>query len=384
MDVYFGIIFIMETLPKISVIIPVYNVEKYLDACLHSIVEQTYLNLEIVLVDDGSTDESGKKCEEWANKDSRIQVIHKKNTGLNMARKSGWESSTGLYITFVDSDDMLNINALETSLSILNDEGVDMVAFMYREFSGSNNLDTQIESQSPIEYDKKETTSEAFRFLISNGYKNMYPMTAWGKLYKKELIDGVDWEESNFRAYEDNFFTPQIYDKVRSFAILKQQLYLYRKNDNDTVLSRMIVGNSLNNKPVGYLEYLSLMRASWQKYIQKHDTSLEIDLDEFCYANEVFRLNNLIEANLLGAENNIKFIGSIITKIQNRLSNIISNKDTMADSQSKKIIKYREETVRLRKELDSLKIEIARLQTPKGATSNLLRVMKKIITKNLT
>lgn len=384
MDVYFGIIFIMETLPKISVIIPVYNVEKYLDACLRSIVEQTYLNLEIVLVDDGSTDESGKKCEEWANKDSRIQVIHKKNTGLNMARKSGWESSTGLYITFVDSDDMLNINALETSLSILNDEGVDMVAFMYREFSGSNNLDTQIESQSPIEYDKKETTSEAFRFLISNGYKNMYPMTAWGKLYKKELIDGVDWEESNFRAYEDNFFTPQIYDKVRSFAILKQQLYLYRKNDNDTVLSRMIVGNSLNNKPVGYLEYLSLMRASWQKYIQKHDTSLEIDLDEFCYANEVFRLNNLIEANLLGAENNIKFIGSIITKIQNRLSNIISNKDTMADSQSKKIIKYREETVRLRKELDSLKIEIARLQTPKGATSNLLRVMKKIITKNLT
>lgn len=97
----------------ISLIIPVFNVEKYLDKCVETIVNQTYSNLEIILVDDGSTDSSGEKCDYWKKKDNRIIVIHKKNGGLSSARNAGIEIATGKYISFIDSDDFIDLKMIE-------------------------------------------------------------------------------------------------------------------------------------------------------------------------------------------------------------------------------------------------------------------------------
>ena len=100
--------------PEISVIVPVYNVERYLRQCMDSLVNQTYTDFEIILVNDGSTDSSGVLCEEWAKKDGRIHVVHKKNEGLGFARNTGIEHAKGKYITFVDSDDYVSLDMLQT------------------------------------------------------------------------------------------------------------------------------------------------------------------------------------------------------------------------------------------------------------------------------
>lgn len=358
----------------ISIIIPVYNVERYIDACLRSVTTQTHDNLEIILVDDGATDNSGDICDDWAKKDSRIKVVHKKNEGLNFARKSGWEIATGSHVTFLDSDDMIHPDTIRNTLAILAKEEVDMVAFMYLEFSDKDEEEGSINPELSQEYDIKRTTADAFKLLICNGYGSLYPMTAWGKLYKRELIESVDWKKSNMRAYEDNFFTPQIFDNVKSFVVVKQQLYFYRRNDTGVVLSRMLIDNSLNGTPVGYLEYMSLMRSYWQSFLDKHNiTELNKEFDDFCHTNEVFRLNNLIEANLLCAENNCEFAGDIIKKMQSRLDKNILEKNRTIDSQRQQITNFEQE-------IDGLKLEITKLHTTKGAIQNVARSIKNTAT----
>ena len=116
-------------LPKVSVVIPVYNVEKYLDRCIDSVVNQTYRNIEIILVDDGSPDGCPKKCDEWSEKDSRIKVIHKENQGLGMARNTGIDNATGEYIFFFDSDDFVETTLVEKCLFAIKTTASDAAVF---------------------------------------------------------------------------------------------------------------------------------------------------------------------------------------------------------------------------------------------------------------
>lgn len=113
--------------PKVTVVLPIYNVEKYLNRCIQSVVNQSYNNLEIILVDDGSTDRSGTLCDEWEKKDSRIRVIHKKNAGLGEARNSGIDSSTGQYICFFDSDDYIRLDAIDTAVTCARNNSSELV-----------------------------------------------------------------------------------------------------------------------------------------------------------------------------------------------------------------------------------------------------------------
>ena len=119
----------MKRMPKISVIIPVYKVEQYLPECLDSIINQTYKNLEIICIDDGSPDNSGKILDEYASKDNRIRVIHKENGGISSARNAGLDIATGDWISFVDSDDWLDINTYEKLLSSADEANTDIVMF---------------------------------------------------------------------------------------------------------------------------------------------------------------------------------------------------------------------------------------------------------------
>ena len=125
---------------KISVIVPVYNVEKYLDKCVESIVNQTYKNLEIILVDDGSTDSCPEICDEWAKKDNRIKVIHKPNGGLSSARNAGMDSMTGSYIQFVDSDDYIKSNMIEVMYGNIIKGDYDVCVCNYSFIDESDNV----------------------------------------------------------------------------------------------------------------------------------------------------------------------------------------------------------------------------------------------------
>ena len=349
--------------PIVSVIIPVYNVSKYLNSCVESIIRQTYKNMEIILVDDGSTDNSGILCDEWKTKDQRIKVFHKQNEGLNMARSSGFELSVGDYITFVDSDDLLHIDTIKNTVSIATKERVDTVIYQFIEFSDQE----KVNLSSPIagdDYDIRQSTESAFRLLIANEYENLYPMTAWGKLYRRNLIETVDWSVSNFRAFEDNFFTPQIFDKINSFAILKQQFYFYRRNASSvSVLSKTITGNSRNGHPVEYLEYINLLRDFWTKFIKKHNLDLEEDLQEFWLSNMLFRFHNLIEANAICQENNTQYISSLIEYLLYRHSRDVNKKEA-------KIKQLYEENKILKTSIDTIETELRTIKTVRGSLRN--------------
>lgn len=361
----------------VSIIIPVYNVERYLDACLESVVNQSYTSMEIILVDDGSTDNSGNKCDSWKEKDARIKVIHKRNEGLNYARKSGWEVATGEYITFLDSDDLFHTDNIKNTMSIMLKEQLDMLAYMFLEFSDKDEKDGHINPQLSDEYDTKETAAEAFKFLVRNGYDNIYPMTAWGKLYRKALVDKVNWQESNMRAYEDNFFTPQIFDRVKSFAVLKQQLYFYRRNDKGDVLSKMLTGNHRNGVPIGYLEYVNILKDYWKIFLDKHKVNIDRDMDDFWLGNMLFRLDNLLAAGLLHEEGNTNHIKEIIEGVQKKYEHDIVKQRSIINEQAHKI----ENLEHTAAKVESLESEIARLKTLRGAMRNAASSVKQNIVK---
>ena len=124
----------------VTVVLPVYNVEQYLDRCINSVVNQTYKNLEIILVDDESPDNCPKMCDEWAKMDSRIKVIHKKNQGLGYARNTGIDNATGEYIYFVDSDDYIALDTIELAYKAAVENNADIVTFGYNQVDSNGNI----------------------------------------------------------------------------------------------------------------------------------------------------------------------------------------------------------------------------------------------------
>ena len=177
-----------DDLPLISVIVPVYKVERYLDRCVQSIVDQTYRNLEIILVDDGSPDACSDMCDAWAAKDHRIRVIHQENRGLGAARNSGIRISTGELIGFVDSDDWLEPTMYEVLYHSLTKENADtsMIADVLEYPNGR-----QIYLYQP-DLHLVMTTSESFKYINLPGYSTI---SAWSKLIKRSALGNIRFPE---------------------------------------------------------------------------------------------------------------------------------------------------------------------------------------------
>ncbi len=195
----------------ISVIIPVYKVEEYLDKCVESIVNQTYKNLEIILVDDGSPDNCPKMCDEWAKKDERIRVIHKENGGLSDARNAGVLVAEGEYIYFVDSDDAIIKEAVENAMNF------------------SQNYNAQV----VISTIKKKSNTQ--QVIVDKGY-NIYKeilssahWEAWGKLIKTDLVKAIPFKKG--RLYEDILFSPFVVLKAQNVVFVDDGAYLYTKRE---------------------------------------------------------------------------------------------------------------------------------------------------------
>lgn len=204
-------------LPLISVIIPVYKVEKFLPKCLDSIIGQTYKNLEIILIDDGSTDNSGKICDEYALKDTRIRVVHQKNQGLPLARNAGLKIAHGEYIAFVDSDDYIELDMYEYLWKLISKQNADVAMCNACEDEG-------FYSQKPIDVPYALGPIQKF-FEFSDW------MAPWNKLYKRELIGDVRFDPTASTG-EDELFNFELAKKNALVALGNQSKYHYRCHQN--------------------------------------------------------------------------------------------------------------------------------------------------------
>ncbi|MGM8212341.1 glycosyltransferase family 2 protein [Virgibacillus sp. W0430] len=214
---------------KVSVIVPVYQVEKYIRRCLDSIVNQTYSNLEIIIINDGSPDRCGEIAEAYKQKDDRITVIHQKNGGLSAARNTGMEYATGVYTLFVDSDDWLDLAMVQTLISAAHTFKADVVqAAFYYAHPGHLLLDERYFKQidPPVVLSRQTGMKE---LVINEKVKNF----AWGKLYKTALIQDIPFTEGVL--FEDVYWTHHVMDRVDSYVLLHEPLYYYRQRDDSIV-----------------------------------------------------------------------------------------------------------------------------------------------------
>ena len=219
----------VSSAPLVSVIVPVYNVEKYLGRCLDSVIDQTYRNLEIILINDGSTDSSGEICQHYAEKDPRIRVLTQKNRGLSAARNTGLDHMTGEYIVFVDSDDYISSYFVETLLSKLLEFGVEVVASdqcVVRE----NENDAQMNPHFAENSDFCERISREGALDPADERIQKVLIPAYNKIYKGALFERIRFQEG--KTCEDIFIFHKIYMQVNEVCYVKMKMYAYRQREN--------------------------------------------------------------------------------------------------------------------------------------------------------
>lgn len=208
----------------ISIIVPVYNVEKYLEKCVQTILEQTYKNYELILVDDGSKDGSGLICDEIQKNDNRVKVIHKENGGLSSARNAGIRVARGNFFVFIDSDDTIDATMLERLYAALSESKASLAICSYDFVDEKGKL---LEKKNEIQ-DGVYSSYQMQKLLNSDKY--WYYVTAWNKLYKRSLFDDIEFPEGKIN--EDQFIAHRIVDKADRVVVIKDQLYHYLKRSN--------------------------------------------------------------------------------------------------------------------------------------------------------
>lgn len=233
---------------RVSIIVPVYNVEKYLVRCIESLINQTFKNIEIILINDGSTDNSLNIINEYKKKDRRIKLIDNKNNGVSCSRNIGIKQSKGNYIMFVDSDDWIDKNTIEDMYNLLEKNGCDLVMCSYiREFlKGSKEKKVMLEDK--ITYEKKDIKKELLRRLIGPvreelaNPENLDSMgTVWGKLYRSSIIKAnnikfIDLKEIG--SAEDVLFNIYLFNEINRAIFINKPMYHYWKGNSNSVTSK--------------------------------------------------------------------------------------------------------------------------------------------------
>lgn len=321
----------------ISVIVPIYKVQDYLKECIESIINQTYSDIEVILVDDGSPDRCPQMCDEWAKRDSRIRVVHKKNGGLSSARNAGLDVAKGEYISFVDSDDFICKDALENLYNrIKDDKSIGITSgLIYRYQDGSiNNFKDQWLCS-------KEIVIPSSEFLLETmSQKTSY--TVWNKLYRRDVIGNTRFREG--RNNEDTLF---MYDLGKNIAILNvcmveipHYVYYYRYREDSICTSAKIplaidiLGNyelmmedckNINSRLYdvlyfsyvrtlyGFVDSLLLNPVWYPLYFSEYQKKLR--LVSFEYVKRKFQLKDALYIQLLKYSPHIR---KIIRKIRER------------------------------------------------------------------
>lgn len=210
----------------VSVIVPVYNVEKYLNRCVDSLINQTFKDIEIILVDDGATDNSGILCDSFANKDNRVKVHHKKNGGLGSARNFGFKCAKGEYILFLDSDDYIENNTIEKMI-LYKDYDIICCGFDRVDEETKKIYSKEMINMPFDELEINDLTINETAFLSPSG---------WGKLFKRELIEDIQFSE-NKKSIEDILFYLEVIPKTKKIKYVKEVLWHYMVRKNSLIMS---------------------------------------------------------------------------------------------------------------------------------------------------
>ena len=218
--------------PLVSVIVPVYNVEAYLPHCLRSIAEQSYQNLEIILVDDGSTDRSGDLCEEYAVNDSRARVIHQRNTGLWAARNTGHDAAHGEYLFFPDADDYFNRDMIRLLVEAINSRnGYDMAICR---ITITEKYDEDV--SSPLDVICKEIDrNELFRCLFSKDINDLFATVMWNKLFRRSIIEDI--RTNDYARSQDKDYMIRLFPAIEKVILIENTLYNWVQHEGSLTKS---------------------------------------------------------------------------------------------------------------------------------------------------
>ncbi len=249
---------------KVSIVIPVYNVERYLGECLDSIVNQTYKNLQIILVDDGSTDNSGKICDEYAQNDNRITVVHQENQGAGAAKNTGLDLVEGEYLSLIDSDDYIEYDFYEVLVSGIEEHNADVVQCLFRKTFVNNSYDRRYNFSSTGD---RVLTSKKYLFEMLYDWKYA---VFWNKLFKASLLGETRFPVD--RKIDDEFFTYKLICNAKKIVNIDDVLYNYRmrqssvmnENDNEKLIRDRI--DSFEER----LGFIKKVYPNLNKFFNKH------------------------------------------------------------------------------------------------------------------
>ena len=299
-----------------SIVVPVYNVEQFLDKCVRSILEQTYTKFELILVDDGSTDSSGQMCDQYEEEDCRITVIHKKNGGLVSARKAGVSVAKGDYAVCVDSDDWIDKKHLQELARIVHDYSPDIICFGHYEVSeGKKNFIVPFRKGL---YEKSDLENEVYPQLIRTEIATAFPPTIWAKAYKMDLYRSEQLlVDDRIKIGEDAACTIPCMLRANTIYIIDKALYYYRRNN---------VSMTKNKKPFSW-DVPELIELHLRKRV---DTN-EADLQQQISRRTVHALINVVKTQFYRDEK----YRVIIKDIQKELDRPIY-RNALKDSKFKK------------------------------------------------
>lgn len=245
----------MENGSLVSVIIPVYNVKPYLAEAMDSVLSQTYPNLEIIVVDDGSTDGSGEICDRYAEKDSRITLIRQENKGLSGARNTGLDRMHGEAVAFLDSDDIYHPDFIRAMTEAMIRENFDIVLCKYTEHETTGPIrPTGREKTKPLTRQTSYNRAEALRALADRSIN----MTVWNKLYRRELWDKVRFPEGH--VYEDEDTLYRVFVLSETLCVLNRALYRYRKRPQS--ITRISSRKNLQDHYLAHLHFTAFIEAN--------------------------------------------------------------------------------------------------------------------------
>lgn len=294
-------------MPKISIIVPVYNVEKYLEKCIDSILNQSFRDFELILVDDGSTDNSGYICDRYKNQDDRIIVIHKENGGLSSARNAGIDISKGDFIGFVDSDDFIHRDMYKILYNNIIKSEADLVICKEQNIYEDEYVElNSIVNERNLNMEEL-TSEEAIKKLYKVRTTFVY---AWNKLYKRDLFKELRYPEN--KIYEDEWLSPKLLYKSSKIVYINYSLYYYLQRKGSIVKSQFRVEKF--DKVYALEDNVRFFKSNKEKKL--HEISTRVYLDTLLWTDKA-ALNEL--------ENVDQSISKLRQTINNHIIDIMKN-----------------------------------------------------------